>query len=169
MESLYVCLFSNGHIKVGRSIDPQARIATHADRVSCMGVELVDRFIAECAGPAIPREAMLIGRCADHAATRHHNEWFTGLDFLAVCEWAGAFALTPEAAPQPAEAFDPAKPNFRLALRTLKARGLTQTQIAARVGSTQSNVSDIASGVTADPRYSIGASILALLAETEAI
>ncbi len=30
MNYLYVCLFSNGHIKVGRSINPMARIA---DRV----------------------------------------------------------------------------------------------------------------------------------------
>ncbi len=34
MEYLYVCHFSNGHIKVGRSIDPRARIAAHADRVA---------------------------------------------------------------------------------------------------------------------------------------
>lgn len=45
MEYLYVCHFSNGHIKVGRSIDPRARIAAHADRVACMGVEFVDRFV----------------------------------------------------------------------------------------------------------------------------
>jgi len=34
MEYLYVCHFSNGHIKVGRSIHPKSRIASHADRVA---------------------------------------------------------------------------------------------------------------------------------------
>ncbi len=30
MSHLYVCHFSSGHIKVGRSIDPVARVAQHA-------------------------------------------------------------------------------------------------------------------------------------------
>ena len=34
MSHLYVCHFSSGHIKVGRSIDPVARVAQHADRVA---------------------------------------------------------------------------------------------------------------------------------------
>lgn len=33
-EYLYVCHFSNGHIKVGRSVHPKSRIASHADRVA---------------------------------------------------------------------------------------------------------------------------------------
>lgn len=84
---LYVCLFSNGHIKVGRSIDPESRIASHADRVACVGIELVDRaiFVTEYQCSA---EAMLIQRCIDACAQKHKNEWFSGLDFEAVCEWA---------------------------------------------------------------------------------
>lgn len=88
MESLYVCLFSNGHIKVGRSIDPKSRMASHADRVACMGVELSDQFSIECAGAAGPSESELIERCAEAATRRFQSEWFAGLDFLDVCEWA---------------------------------------------------------------------------------
>lgn len=89
MESLYVCLFSNGHIKVGRSIDPISRIAAHADRVACMGVEVVDTFCAGCVGAAVPSEQELIGLCAAApGATRYQSEWFSGLEFEVVCRWA---------------------------------------------------------------------------------
>ena len=37
MEYLYVCHFSNGHIKVGRSIDPKSRIASHANAAENSG------------------------------------------------------------------------------------------------------------------------------------
>ena len=40
MSFLYVCLFSNGHLKVGRSVNALARISQHEERVSCLGVEL---------------------------------------------------------------------------------------------------------------------------------
>ena len=33
MISLYVCLFSNGHLKVGRSVNALARISQHEERV----------------------------------------------------------------------------------------------------------------------------------------
>lgn len=34
MQFLYVCHFSNGHIKVGRSVDPQSRIASQGNAFS---------------------------------------------------------------------------------------------------------------------------------------
>ena len=33
MNFLYVCLFSNGHLKVGRSVNALARISQHEERV----------------------------------------------------------------------------------------------------------------------------------------
>lgn len=92
MQYLYVCHFSNGHIKVGRSIDPKARISAHADRVACMGVELVEHHIAECAGHSAPAELALIDRCAQSATKRNKSEWFEGLDFPSVCEWCAEFS-----------------------------------------------------------------------------
>ena len=88
MHYLYACHFSNGHIKVGRSINPMARIASHEDRVSCLGVELVEHQIFECVGHVIQAEAELIRRCGEAAKKTNKNEWFEGLDFLEVCEWA---------------------------------------------------------------------------------
>jgi DNA-binding transcriptional regulator YdaS (Cro superfamily) len=91
MDSLYVCHFSNGHIKVGRSIDPMARIASHADRVGCLGIELVEHFIAPCTRSAV-RERLLINRCADASTQRNRSEWFVGLDYPDVCAWASECA-----------------------------------------------------------------------------
>lgn len=88
MQYLYVCQFSNGHIKVGRSDKPLIRIATHADRVSCIGVGVVAQSIFECVGRASLAEAELIGRCAAIASKRNAVEWFEGVSYLQSCAWA---------------------------------------------------------------------------------
>lgn len=88
MESLYVCLFSNGHIKVGRSVDYAARIKQHAERVSCLGVSLTDYFVSERCDQAERRERELINRCANAASARFQSEWFQGLAFSDVAIWA---------------------------------------------------------------------------------
>ena len=38
MSFLYVCLFSNGHLKVGRSVNALARISRHEERAYMEGV-----------------------------------------------------------------------------------------------------------------------------------
>lgn len=88
MEALYVCLFSDGHIKVGRSIDPASRIASHAERVSCLGVDLVESHQTQQVDQIVKREAALIDLCANAASGRHKSEWFLGLMFDAVRGWA---------------------------------------------------------------------------------
>lgn len=88
MTHLYVCRFSNDHIKVGRSITPRSRIASHADRVACMGVELVDYAIFECAGSSAVAEQRLIEQCREIAVENHQNEWFAGLDYPTACALA---------------------------------------------------------------------------------
>jgi DNA-binding XRE family transcriptional regulator len=135
-ESLYVCLFSNGHIKVGRSIEPGSRIAAHADRVACLGVELSDKLIVECVGQAGPRELLLIRRCTEAAESRYQNEWFTGLDFLSVCEWAGQAARLELSDP------DPYENTFGHRLTAARrANSLTQREIAGWFDLTKAAVS----------------------------
>lgn len=102
MEFLYVCHFSNGHIKVGRSVDPAGRIAVHADRVACVGIELIDRHIVECQHGAVYPELLLIERCAANAIGRNKSEWFVGLDFQEVCAWAGEVSSAKQE-PKPAK------------------------------------------------------------------
>lgn len=91
-EFLYVCHFSNGHIKVGRSISPKSRIAAHADRVACVGIELIEHHIVECVGRSAPAEYALIDRCAALATKQNKNEWFEGLAYLDACDAAIEFA-----------------------------------------------------------------------------
>ena len=90
---LYVCHFDNGHVKVGRSISPKTRIYEHASRVSCIGLELRDYHIVECENSVVSKESMLINLCAESATTRNKNEWFVGLDYKAVCNWANECAI----------------------------------------------------------------------------
>lgn len=159
MEYLYVCHFSNGHIKVGRSATPNARIAQHEERVGCFGVSLVDACTMQCDGPILMAEATLIDRCATKASARHMNEWFEGLDFAEVLGWAHELTakevqLTPRTDSEPI--------NFQTIVRGLMAQGVTQAQIAAHCGCHQCTVSDLATGKTTDPFYSMGVKLLAL-------
>lgn len=145
MDSLYVCHFSNGHIKVGRSIDPSARIAAHADRVACVGIELVDHFIAECRHGAAHPERLLIERCADNAIARNKNEWFVGLGFQEVCEWANEFCTAQQ---------EPRQRNAQMEaidfVERIRAHGLTQGQITGRTGIPQPTISKIERGEVSD-------------------
>lgn len=154
MDCLYVCRFSNGHIKVGRSIDPLGRIAAHVDRVGCFGVELVAHHVAPCIGSSIGRELALINRCVAAAHTRHKNEWFTGLDYDSVCQWANEAAVQDQ---ERAAGF------WVDVIQALQTAGLSQTQIADECGTNQSGISDLKNGVTKDPRYSLGSALLRLL------
>lgn len=95
MSALYVCLFSNGHLKVGRSVNALARISQHEERVSCLGVELVDYRVFDCVVHPGPAEAALIERCVEACSKRNKNEWFEGVDFDSACEWAAECASTP--------------------------------------------------------------------------
>jgi hypothetical protein len=88
MDSLYVCLFSNDQIKVGRTTNLPARIKQHCDRVACVGVVLTDLTHWICEEHVEARERWLIDLCAGTASNRFQNEWFTGLDFNTVRSWA---------------------------------------------------------------------------------
>ena len=101
MDSLYVCLFSNGHIKVGRSGSAAAgRIRQHAARVECIGIDLNNSRIFPCAGHSFPAEQQLLEKCESASADKRGDEWFSGLDFDAVCTWAEEIALMKFAEPE---------------------------------------------------------------------
>lgn len=159
MESLYVCLFSNGHIKVGRSISPVARVAAHAERVGCMGVELVEHCILECAdASAVAREDALIARCREACEKQFKDEWFSGLDYRSVVCWAEGCAKD-EVKPKPK-----GQSRWSELLTELRAFGMTQTQIAGHCGCDQSTISALYSGKAREPLHSLGEKLLALRA-----
>lgn len=86
-QFLYVCLFDNGHIKVGRTCRPDRRINQHAKRLACVGIGLTSHFVAGCKGSIAQAESVLIQKCCESASKQHLNEWFVGLDYSMVCKW----------------------------------------------------------------------------------
>jgi hypothetical protein len=161
VEYLYVCHFSNGHIKVGRARYPVTRIGQHADRVACFGVILINSYSIECLGPVIGAESDLLNECKAHSTAQHLDEWFEGLDFKQVCGWAYLCATRDEPLAVQVRA-DDGSIDFKAIVRSLMARGVTQATIAAYCGCHQCTVSDIATGKTTDPFYSMGVKLLAL-------
>jgi hypothetical protein len=161
-ESLYVCRFSNGHIKVGRSIDPNSRIATHADRVACMGVSLESSYITECPNACEARERILIDACVKAGATRFQSEWFAGLDFDEVCKWSYAAAHQDFTVPEVETT------RWARIIGEMRRQGLTQVYIARVCGCGQPTISDLASGRARDPAHSLGEKLIALHATLSA-
>lgn len=88
MTCIYVCRFSTGVIKVGRSNRPDERIKEHAERVACVNVGLDQSRIFRCEGNEVDAETALLQMCFRSATKVHGSEWFSGLDFETVCHWA---------------------------------------------------------------------------------
>jgi len=56
--------------------------------------------------------------------------------------------------------------NWKHVIADIQRHGkLTQPQIAARVGCSQATVSELATGVTENPRWMLGAALVSLLTE----
>lgn len=162
-ESLYVCLFSNDHVKVGRSKNPATRVAQHAERVAVMGVSLLQWTAFPCERGIGAAEAWLIRQCADEAATVRGNEWFEGLPFAVACLLAEQAAKGAEFREEAIT--DGPRPDFPAVVRALSASGYRQTDLARICGISQSSMSDIATGVTTDPSYSVGYQLMLLFRE----
>jgi hypothetical protein len=88
MNHLYVCHFSNGRIKIGRSTNPVNRIQGHANRVFCVGIDMVEHRIFRCEFDSVAAETALIEKCTSIASEVRGLEWFAGLNFATVCDWA---------------------------------------------------------------------------------
>lgn len=58
--------------------------------------------------------------------------------------------------------------DWKKLIRDLQALGVTQVQMAERCNCAQTTISDIVNGRTGNPRWEIGAGLLALLKERRA-
>lgn len=152
MEFLYVCLFSNGHIKVGRSIDPASRIASHQSRVSCFGVQLAEYVTIPCALDVKAAEAALIDWCTEYAEERFAQEWFAGLDYKKTVEEANRISVTDKEAE--------AASGWAAYLLLLSRAGYTQTRIAELIGCAQPSISGFVSGKSSSPSFRVGYGLL---------
>lgn len=81
---LYAVLFSNGTVKVGRGKSADARIASHRDRLSVAGIDVVSTMSIQCEDIEA-REAVLIKGVSALGGVCRGNEWFSGVEFDDVC------------------------------------------------------------------------------------
>jgi hypothetical protein len=165
-DSLYVCHFSNGTVKVGRSKRASVRVRQHEDRVGVLGVSLLTWKQFPCEGNVTSAERWLIRACELAAGNVRGNEWFEGLAFAQACCLAEEASRIPEDGDEWSdEISNGPRPNFQAVIRALNASGYRQTDLARLCGVGQSSISDIATGRTTDPSYSIGFTLMGLLAD----
>ena len=110
MAGLYVCEFSDGTVKVGRSTRPAKRVVQHKSSASRFGLSLERHHAVECVAPAAEAERALIEQCCSASASQRGREWFYGLQFDTVCAWADAAASTAPRKPADSDAFNPWAP-----------------------------------------------------------
>jgi predicted GIY-YIG superfamily endonuclease len=91
-SGLYVIELSNGHIKVGRSIDIERRMVDHARVFKRQGISIVrhERFTSDMLTLTDLRrnEERLILDMRLSRAVRHKNEIFSDVSFDAACGFA---------------------------------------------------------------------------------
>lgn len=85
--SIYVAHFSGGVMKVGRSDNPERRVRQHEAAIAPGGVTLQGYRIF-AAADSTAAERALLAACTEAASEITAREWFRGLDFEAVCQWA---------------------------------------------------------------------------------
>lgn len=78
---IYVAEFDQGTIKVGMSVDPRARLRTHALDAARFQISITRRWISLSHADAAASEKALIRWCAARASAAGGREWFSGLDF----------------------------------------------------------------------------------------
>jgi hypothetical protein len=151
-EYLYVCHFSNGHIKVGRSIYPAVRVAKHADRVSCLGIELLEHCFFECVGDVKGAEAGLINSCAELASDKNKNEWFVGVSYRDACALAEVHAKNVFT-----ECIESGWAGY---VKQILKHGRTQVQLAEEIGVSQPSIAKICTKKSTELSFNVGYGLL---------
>ena len=95
---LYVVEFDDGTIKVGYTVDPEARIKAHAFNAGKFRISIIRHWVSEPHVAARLNEKTLIAWCKPRAGSVHGEEWYTGLSFDEVRD--AAAALVPPARPR---------------------------------------------------------------------
>lgn len=80
LHQVYICLFDNGSLKVGRGKDASFRIKAHSSMAKNFGIKLVSSEIIDSINP-IDSEIKIILWCKNRCSESFGNEWFKGVDF----------------------------------------------------------------------------------------
>jgi len=78
---IYVVEFDQGTIKVGTSVDPKARLRSHAGLAAFFQISIARRWISLPHANAQANEKALIHWCTERAQVVGGREWFGGLAF----------------------------------------------------------------------------------------
>jgi len=81
---LYVCLFSNGRIKIGKTATPERRVASHEKNARAFGHSLQCWWASLRVDACGAAEARALALVREIAKPVTGNEWFTGADFREV-------------------------------------------------------------------------------------
>lgn len=156
---IYVVLFDNGMVKVGKTKNPEKRIGQHADRVGCLGVSIDKTFVSDGfngAGWANSKERSAIAWCIKNGGKRFGSEWFSGIVFSDLCDFVKDICssnFTSE---------DVFVSDWHSIISMLCDFGYTQESIAKECNCSQPSISDLSKGRVTDPRYSIGKRLIEL-------
>ncbi len=87
---LYVIHFSTDIIKVGFSVETSSRVATQISKAWSLGVTTLQSWESEERGNAKQLETKLIYWCERQATELRNREYFKGLEFNSVVDYAKA-------------------------------------------------------------------------------
>jgi hypothetical protein len=92
---VYVIRFTSDVIKVGWTQQPSQRLKTHAKSARIHGVEVAEHWISKPHAAAAKNEKTLIEFCTSRASSVAGAEYFTGLSYSAVVEFARTLDYKP--------------------------------------------------------------------------
>lgn len=88
MNTIYVIQFDQGTTKVGCTKEPEVRVRSLMLTAAKFRIGIERHWVSTPHALAFLNEKALIRWCADHAKTTDGAEWFTGLDFETVRDYA---------------------------------------------------------------------------------
>lgn len=87
---LYVCMFSNGTVKVGCSESPARRIASHEQNAAVFGATLDQTWVSCLIHERRAAEELALSAIRRHAHQAAGSEWFNEIPFELAVSLAGA-------------------------------------------------------------------------------
>ena len=83
---LYAAEFSNGVVKVGRSLRPEKRRIEHATPAAGLGLSMTRWATVPVIGDDLMAEQDALARCVSIATAVNMSEWFVGVSFEAAVD-----------------------------------------------------------------------------------
>lgn len=93
VAGIYLCLFSQGTLKVGRAKNVHGRLMEHRASGAVFGITVARYDAVFCNVPA-KAEIFLINWCNKNSTSCQGDEWFQGVDYEACLKIAKSIAIT---------------------------------------------------------------------------